>query len=88
MSSQTLLRNQLGKNSLEVCCKHSEQKSRHLNFTAKVNSHVDRAVVMRGVPWSGTGQVADICMEPQDSKSGERQVILGFVFHWEQSADL
>lgn len=67
--------------------KHPEQMSRHLKFTARVNHHVNRAVV-RGVPRSGTGQVVDVCRELEYSKSGERWVILGCLLHWEQSADL
>lgn len=44
--------------------------STHQKFTAGVNNHVDSTVVIRGVPWSGTGQAEDICRELEWSKSG------------------
>ena len=34
------------------------------------------------------GQIGDVCRELECSKSGERWVILGFLFDWEQSTAL
>ena len=77
---------QFGEKTLSIL-EHPEQMSRLLNFTSTLNNSAWGCRFRRD-SMLRMGQIGDVCRELECSKSGERWVILGFLFHWEQSTAL